>query len=108
MTKLNLLTPKLKTELVEFAQSLVRTKSLSGQEEEIIRLVERKMLSLGYDEVSIDLTGNVLGRIGSGGKKIMFDSHVDTEQSKVRRSGMCPHLVGRLLPGDCMAAVRWI
>jgi acetylornithine deacetylase/succinyl-diaminopimelate desuccinylase-like protein len=108
MNKLNLLTPKLKTELVEFAQSLVRTKSLSGQEEEIIRLVERKMLSLGFDEVSIDSMGNVLGRIGSGEKKIMFDSHVDTVASKMRRCGMCLHLMGRLSPGDCMAAARWI
>jgi putative selenium metabolism hydrolase len=33
---------------------------------------------LGYDEVKIDRYGNVLGRIGSGEKAILFDSHTDT------------------------------
>lgn len=32
MDRLDLLTPELKTELIEFTQSLVRTKSFSGQE----------------------------------------------------------------------------
>ncbi len=99
MNKLNLLTPKLKTELVEFAQSLVRTKSLSGQEEEIIRLVERKMLSLGFDEVSIDSMGNVLGRIGSGEKKIMFDSHVDTVAVKDAEKWDVPPFDGEIIAG---------
>jgi putative selenium metabolism hydrolase len=73
-----MLTPALEKEILEFAQQLVRIKSYSGQEEEAIKLVEKKMLSLGYDEVFIDQMGNVLGRIGSGPKSILFDSHVDT------------------------------
>ena len=65
-------------ELIDFAQSLIRIKSMSGQEEEIIRLIEQKMKALGYDEVIIDSMGNLLGRIGNGEKSILFDSHVDT------------------------------
>ncbi|MFM9840374.1 MAG: YgeY family selenium metabolism-linked hydrolase [Cyclobacteriaceae bacterium] len=72
------LTFQLQKEILEFAQALVQIKSYSGQEEEAIRLVEKKMLALGYDEVKVDKMGNVLGRIGNGTKSILFDSHVDT------------------------------
>jgi putative selenium metabolism hydrolase len=78
MNSSDLLTPELKKELVEFAQSLVRIKSYSGQEGEIIRFIEQRMKALGYDEVTVDPMGNLLGRIGSGKKSILFDSHVDT------------------------------
>jgi putative selenium metabolism hydrolase len=64
-------------DLLEFTQSLVRTKSLSGQEEAAIRLAAEKMKSLDFDEVVIDAMGNLLGRIGSGPKAILFDSHLD-------------------------------
>jgi acetylornithine deacetylase/succinyl-diaminopimelate desuccinylase-like protein len=64
--------------LVQFTQDLVRIKSYSGQEESAIRLVEKKMLSLGFDEVIIDQMGNVLGKIGNGSKSILLDSHVHT------------------------------
>lgn len=77
-----LLPAELQTELVEFTQNLVRIKSLSGQEGEIIRFIEKKMIALGYDEVTIDVMGNIVGRIGSGEKTILFDSHVDTVEVK--------------------------
>jgi putative selenium metabolism hydrolase len=73
-----LLTTKLKDELLEFTQSLVRLKSLSGQEGEIIKFIEQRLQALGYDEVSIDAMGNLLGRIGNGAKTLLFDAHVDT------------------------------
>src|SRR5687768_10893092 len=78
MNTLDLITPEIQQELIEFTQSLIRIKSMSGQEEEIIRFIEKKMKALGYDEVVIDSMGNLLGRIGNGEKSILFDSHVDT------------------------------
>jgi putative selenium metabolism hydrolase len=78
MDSSNLLTPEMEKELIEFTQSLIRVKSLSGQEREVIELIEKKMKALGYDEVTIDSMGNVIGRIGDGEKSILFDSHVDT------------------------------
>lgn len=78
MNGANYLSPEIRRELIEFAQSLVRIPSVSGHEEEIISYVAQKMNALGYDEVRIDAMGNVLGRIGSGSKAILFDSHVDT------------------------------
>lgn len=69
---------RMNRDLIEFTQNLVRIPSISGQEEAIIRCAAEKMNALGYDEVIIDAMGNLLGRIGSGGKAILFDSHVDT------------------------------
>lgn len=78
MSQIASLTPDVQDELVRFAQDLVRIRSLTGQEEEVVRFVAATMARLGYDEVTIDGMGNVVGRIGAGGKSILFDSHVDT------------------------------
>ena len=96
MNSSDLLTPEIKKELVEFAQSLVRTKSLSGQEEAVIKLIEKKMIALGYDEVTIDSMGNILGRIGNGEKSILFDSHVDTVEVKDESKWVLPFTLAPL------------
>lgn len=69
---------ELQGDLVKFAQDLVRIKSFTGEEKEIIKFIESKMLELGFDEVIIDGMGNCIGVIGNGELKIMFDSHSDT------------------------------
>lgn len=68
----------IEAEVIRFAQELVRIRSFTGQEGEIIRFIEKKMLQLGYDQVSVDGMGNCIGVMGTGETKIMFDSHVDT------------------------------
>jgi putative selenium metabolism hydrolase len=93
------LTFQLQKEILEFAQALVQIKSYSGQEEEAIRLVEKKMLDLGYDEVSIDKMGNVLGRIGNGSKSILFDSHVDTVEVNDESEWDIPPFSGEIFDG---------
>lgn len=75
---MKLLTRQEQQELIEFAQTLVKMRSYSGEEGAIIELIAQRMMALGYDEVTIDAMGNVVGRIGTGGKAILFDSHVDT------------------------------
>ena len=72
------LTLNLEAEIVALAQNLVRIKSLPGQEAEVIQFAEQKMVALGYDEVTIDAMGNVLGRIGNGETSILLDAHLDT------------------------------
>jgi putative selenium metabolism hydrolase len=69
---------KVETASIDFFRDLVRTRSLSGNEEDVIRRIEREMKDLGYDEVKIDGFGNVLGRVGHGPAVIAFDAHVDT------------------------------
>jgi putative selenium metabolism hydrolase len=83
--------------LVQLAQDLVRTKSLSGHEEQIVRLIARKMKDLGYDDVTIDAMGNVVGRIGNGQKIVMFDSHIDTVEVKDEAEWAVPPFSGEIV-----------
>ena len=99
MKMLDLITPELREELIQFAQSLVRVKSMSGQEGEIIKLIEKKMYALGYDEVVIDSMGNIVGRIGNGEKAIMFDSHVDTVEVNDEEKWDIPPFSGEIVNG---------
>jgi len=69
---------EIKSDLIGFAQDLVRTKSYSGDEKEIIERIKDKMNELDYDDVFIDSMGNIVGQIGHGEKVIMFDYHIDT------------------------------
>lgn len=85
--------------LIEFAQSLVQTKSLSGQEEAVIGLVSARMKALGYDEVTIDSMGNLIGRIGYGRKTILFDSHLDTVDVTDASEWGIPPFSGEIVDG---------
>ena len=95
----SLLSAELQTQLIAFAQSLVRIKSLSGQEGEVIKFIEERMLALGFDEVRIDAMGNLLGRIGAGKTKILFDSHVDTVDVKDAEEWKVPPFSGEIVGG---------
>ena len=86
-------------ELIFFARDLVRIKSYSGQEREIITVIAEKMKQLGYDEVVIDTMGNVLGRIGNGEQVIMFDSHVDTVEVQDEDAWTVPPFSGEIVDG---------
>lgn len=69
--------------LVAFTQRLVQTPSLPGQEQAAGKLLASEMRALGYDEVSTDRAGNVIGLIrASAGepnrkRSIMFNTHID-------------------------------
>ncbi len=62
----------------ESLSELVRAKSMSGEEKTAADVLAAQMRDAGFDEVSIDPLGNVIGRIGSGGKVLAFDAHIDT------------------------------
>lgn len=65
--------------LLAFAQQLVRTSSLPGQEGAVAGLVAEEMRRLGFPKVWMDAAGNVVGQIGSAeGPTLMFNSHMDT------------------------------
>lgn len=57
---------------------LVKTKSLSTKEKEVVQLIKSMMEEANFDEVKIDDLGNVIGGIGNGKKIIAIDGHVDT------------------------------
>lgn len=69
---------EIKSDLVGFMQDIIRIPSLSSEEGAVIERIREEMLRIGYDEVTVDPMGNLLGRIGSGPRIIAFDGHVDT------------------------------
>ncbi|MBP7071924.1 MAG: YgeY family selenium metabolism-linked hydrolase [Clostridia bacterium] len=99
MNKLEIVGKDIRKDLQLFAQELVRIKSTSGNEETIIRFIASKMKALGYDEVVIDGFGNVVGRVGSGEKAVMFDSHVDTVEVKDAELWKVPPFSGEIIDG---------
>jgi len=99
MKKIAEMIDEVKTELIEFVQDLVKIRSYSGQEEQSVKFIERKMKVLGYDEVMIDSMGNVMGRIGNGDKKVMFDSHIDTVEVKDEMNWEVSPFSGEIVAG---------
>lgn len=69
---------EIKDEIIKFTQDLVKIKSFTSDEKDIANVVKEKMLQLGYDDVILDGLGNVIGVMGDGDIKIMYDSHMDT------------------------------
>ena len=87
------------SDLLAFAQDLVRIKSYSGQEEQIARFIASKMEALGFDEVKIDRYGNVLGRVGNEGRVTLFDSHMDTVSVTDEDQWDVPPFSGEIVDG---------
>lgn len=68
----------IKDDLVRFTQEIVSIQSYTCEENQVIEHIKNKMISLGYDDVIQDGLGNLIGVIGNGPVKVLFDSHVDT------------------------------
>lgn len=66
------------TATAEFLMDMVRVPSFSMQEKDVIKVIEKEMHKVGFDEVKIDGLGNIIGRIGNGPRTIAFDAHIDT------------------------------
>ena len=52
--------------------------SMDSQLKEVGQRIAAEMEKLGFEEVRFDKMGNILGRIGNGGRVIVYDSHIDT------------------------------
>ncbi|MEW6535297.1 MAG: M20/M25/M40 family metallo-hydrolase [Candidatus Auribacterota bacterium] len=70
----------LEEEMVSFAQKLVQTPSTSLNEANAAKMIENKMTQLGYDLVTRDNAGNVVGVIlgRSSDVVVVLNSHIDT------------------------------
>jgi putative selenium metabolism hydrolase len=67
----------LERDLISFAQELVATPSLPGEERAAAELVAAKLSQLGYRDVTVDEFGNVVGFFGDGEPRLMFNGHLD-------------------------------
>jgi putative selenium metabolism hydrolase len=65
--------------MTNFLQDLVRTPSLSTQEDKVAARLADEMRRVGISDVRQDRVGNVIGHIGAGnGKRLIFNGHMDT------------------------------
>ncbi|MGL4392488.1 MAG: YgeY family selenium metabolism-linked hydrolase [Fusobacteriaceae bacterium] len=75
-----MLTPEREAKLIKLLQEMIQNQSYSGEEGGVAKAIEKNLKALGYDSVTIDKYGNVIGCIKGSkpGKKILFDGHIDT------------------------------
>ena len=66
------------TDMTAFLRDLIAIPGESCGEEGHIRRIEKEMKKVGFDRVTIDPMGNILGEMGTGAKLIAFDAHIDT------------------------------
>jgi putative selenium metabolism hydrolase len=76
--KIDELSKKYRDYTAQNLSKIVKIKSLSGGEKDVQHEVMRQMREAGFDEVTMDPLGNVLGRIGNGPTILAVDGHIDT------------------------------
>jgi len=64
--------------MIQFMRDIVAIPSMDSQIGPVGERIAQEMRKLKYDEVRFDKMGNILGRIGTGQKVIVMDSHIDT------------------------------
>src|SRR5512133_312438 len=67
-----------KDDIVSFMREICAIPSMDSKIGPVGERIGAEMRKLGYDEVRFDKMGNILGRIGSGSRVIVYDSHIDT------------------------------
>ena len=77
-TKVLELAQKYQQEMSQFLRDMISLPSESGQEEKVILRIKEEMEKVGFDKITIDPMGNILGTIGHGKHLIAIDAHVDT------------------------------
>ena len=66
--------------VVALCQELIRQKGYSGHEDGVVRALKAEMEQAGFDSVTVDYYGNIIGCIKGSrpGPKVLFDGHIDT------------------------------
>jgi putative selenium metabolism hydrolase len=64
-------------DIVKFLRELCAIPSMESQIREVGERAEAEMRKLGFDDVWWDRMGNVVGVIGDGPVKLLYDSHID-------------------------------
>ncbi|HQV27506.1 MAG TPA: YgeY family selenium metabolism-linked hydrolase [Thermoflexales bacterium] len=67
-----------RADIIQFMRDICAIPSMDSKIGPVGERVQAEMRKLGFDEVRFDRMGNTIGRIGSGPKIIVFDSHIDT------------------------------
>ena len=67
-----------KEDIIKFMREICAIPSMESQIGPVGERIAAEMRKLGFDEVRFDKMGNIMGRIGSGKRVIVYDSHIDT------------------------------
>lgn len=67
-------------EIIDLCKRLISYRSYSGEEKAVACELRRYMEYAGFDQITVDRYGNIIGRIRGtrSGKKLLFDGHMDT------------------------------
>lgn len=65
-------------DIVQFMRDIVAIPSMDSQLQAVGTRIGTEMRKLHFDEVRFDKMGNIMGRIGSGPRVLVYDSHIDT------------------------------
>jgi putative selenium metabolism hydrolase len=64
--------------IITFMREICAIPSMDSQLAAVGQRCIDEMRALNFDEARFDIMGNVIGRVGSGPRVIVFDSHIDT------------------------------
>lgn len=67
-----------KDDMVKFLRDMIRIPSTSCNEKRVVERIKEEMELAGFDEITIDNMGNIIGRIGRGKTCLAMDAHIDT------------------------------
>jgi putative selenium metabolism hydrolase len=76
--KILTLSKKYEKDMTKFLRDMIKIPSESCEEEKVILRIKEEMEKCGFDEITIDKMGNIIGRIGHGKHVIAMDAHIDT------------------------------
>ncbi|MBX3052355.1 MAG: YgeY family selenium metabolism-linked hydrolase [Caldilineaceae bacterium] len=65
-------------DIITFLREICAIPSMDSQIGPVGERVQAEMTKLGFDEVWFDSMGNTVGRMGSGPRVLVYDSHIDT------------------------------
>ncbi|HEV8683465.1 MAG TPA: YgeY family selenium metabolism-linked hydrolase [Actinomycetota bacterium] len=89
--------------MTRFLGDLIARPSLSRREDAVVQRIASEMTDLGFDEVTVDGFGSVIGRIGDGPVHIAYDSHIDVvdvgDPASWKTEPFSPVIEGRTLYG---------
>ncbi len=72
------LAQKYEPEMSKFLRDMIAIPSESCDEEKVVLRIKEEMEKVGFDKVTIDPMGNIMGYIGHGPHLIAMDAHIDT------------------------------
>lgn len=65
-------------DIVTFLRELCAIPSMESEIKEVGERAADEMRKLGFEKIWFDKMGNIVGQIGNGSKKLLYDSHIDT------------------------------